>query len=71
MSMSHSQDVACTKSKFFGHHTAKPQADDGLCRYNPPMTQPSVEAHGLLPVVSSKDWCGHFSVGTITAGSAD
>ncbi len=71
MSMAHTQDIACTKCKFFDDHTAKPQADDGLCRYNPPVTHPSAEAHGLWPVVSATDWCGHFSVDTMAAGSAD
>ena len=60
MSMAQTADVACTKCKFFDDHVAKPQADDGLCRYNPPVTQPSAEAHGLWPVVSRGDWCGHF-----------
>ncbi len=71
MSMAHSHDVACTKCKFFDINAAAPQADDGLCRYNPPVTQPSAEAHGLWPVVTSKDWCGHFSIDTEVAGSAD
>lgn len=71
MSMTHSQGIACTKCKFFDEQTAKPQADDGLCRYNPPVTQPSAEAHGLWPVVSASDWCGHFSIDTVAAGSAD
>jgi hypothetical protein len=44
---------------------------EGLCRFNPPVTQPSAEAHGLWPVVGATDWCGHFSVDTATAGTAD
>ena len=71
MSFAQTSDVACTKCKFFDDHAAQPQADDGLCRFNPPVTQPSPEAHGLWPVVSRKDWCGHFSVDTMAAGSAD
>ncbi|MGA8293399.1 MAG: hypothetical protein WB820_13030 [Rhodoplanes sp.] len=35
--------------------------DDGLCRDNPPVSQPGPSAHGLWPVVSAKDWCGHFT----------
>ncbi len=70
MSMTQSHDAACTNCRFFDDH-AKLQADGGLCRYNPPVTQPSAEAHGLWPVVSSTNWCGHFSVDTTTAGSAD
>ena len=71
MSFAQIQDAACTKCKFFDDHVAKPQADEGLCRFNPPVTQPSPEAHGLWPVVSSGDWCGHFSADTVTAGTAD
>ena len=71
MSLAQTQDVACTKCKFFDDHANMPQASDGLCRFNPPVTQPSAEAHGLWPVVSRQDWCGHFSVDTATAGSAD
>ena len=37
-------------------------ADDaGLCRYNPPISQPSPDAQGLWPVVSQQDWCGHYA----------
>lgn len=71
MSLAQTQDVACTKCKFFDDHVAKPQVHDGLCRFNPPVTQPSPEAHGLWPVVSRQDWCGHFSIDTATAGTAD
>ena len=61
MSLSHSPSVACTKCKFFDDHTNQIASDDGLCRFNPPVTQPSAEAHGLWPVVSREDWCGHFT----------
>jgi hypothetical protein len=71
MSMAQTQDVACTKCKFFDDHVSKVPTDDGLCRYNPPVTQPSANVHGLWPVVSAKDWCGHFSVDTMAAGTAD
>lgn len=70
MSMSQTQDVACTKCKFFDDHVAK-MADEGLCRFNPPVSQPSADTHGLWPVVGPKDWCGHFSHDTMTAGTAD
>ncbi len=71
MSLSQTQDVACTKCKFFDDHMAAPVVDEGLCRFNPPVSQPSLEAHGLWPVVSAKDWCGHFSLDGATAGTAD
>ncbi|MCQ8241608.1 hypothetical protein [Rhizosaccharibacter radicis] len=70
MSMTQTADVACTKCKFFDDHVAK-AASEGLCRFNPPVSQPSAEAHGLWPVVSSNDWCGHFSADSRTAGTAD
>ncbi|KTS53211.1 hypothetical protein NS230_06695 [Methylobacterium indicum] len=38
-----------------------PQGEEGLCRFNPPVSQPEPQGHGLWPVVSSQDWCGHFS----------
>ncbi len=71
MSFAQTQDVACTKCKYFDDHVAKPQADEGLCRFNPPVSQPSADAPGLWPVVSAADWCGRFTVDTMTAGSAD
>lgn len=71
MSMAQTQDVACTKCKFFDDETAHKAGDEGLCRFNPPVSQPSPEAHGLWPVVSGQDWCGHFSVDSATAGTAD
>ena len=38
-----------------------PSHEDGLCRFNPPVSQPGPDAHGLWPVVTKSDWCGHFS----------
>ncbi len=71
MSMAQTQDVACTKCKFFDDQAVKQSSEDGICRFNPPVTQPSANAHGLWPVVSTTDWCGHFSVDSATAGTAD
>jgi len=71
MSFAQTQDAACTKCKFFDDHVAKLQDADGLCRFNPPVSQPSADAHGLWPAVSAADWCGHFSVDTMTSGTAD
>ncbi len=56
--------ATCQSCKFFDDHhgnTAQTQDDAGLCRFNPPVSQPSPEAKGLWPVVESKDWCGHFT----------
>jgi len=47
------------------------QHHDGLCRFNPPISQPSEEAHGLWPVVSSEDWCGHFTGQRTHAAAAE
>lgn len=51
---------SCNNCAFFDDH-AKAQAEDGLCRYNPPVTQPGPTEHGLWPIVSGSDWCGHFA----------
>ena len=53
------QDAACTKCTFFELRAAA-GPDLGLCRFNPPATQPSAAAHGLWPVVAAQDWCGHY-----------
>ncbi len=71
MSMTQSQDAACTRCRFFDDHAAAQASTDGLCRFNPPVSQPSPEAHGLWPVVSASDWCGHFSKDSAVAGTAD
>ena len=47
----------CAKCKFFESESA---ADLGLCRYNPPISQPSAQTRGVWPKVASSDWCGHF-----------
>lgn len=56
------KDAACAKCTFFD---ASQGAGEGLglCRFNPPVTQPSPEAHGLWPVVAGQDWCGHYQPG--------
>ena len=68
--MSHATvaNAACQKCTFFDDHAAAAakQAEElGLCRYNPPVSQPSADAHGLWPKVSTKDWCGHFKPETV------
>ena len=57
-------NAACNKCTFFDSHANQngaPGLNDGLCRYNPPVTQSSASEHGLWPVVSTNDWCGHFA----------
>ncbi len=70
----HAQDAACTRCTFFDDHAAQASAasgqDLGLCRYNPPVSQPSSEVHGLWPVVSGADWCGHYEPGRAAAGTS-
>ncbi|MFK0386917.1 MULTISPECIES: hypothetical protein [Rhizobium/Agrobacterium group] len=59
-----SSNPSCNACAFYEDHTAnsgKVSADAGLCRFNPPVSQPQADSRGLWPVVSSKDWCGHFS----------
>ncbi|WP_237183203.1 hypothetical protein [Roseomonas gilardii] len=65
MSAASMNHAACEKCSFFDLHMAGQAAPKdgeklGLCRYNPPVTQPSAEAHGLWPKVSNDDWCGHY-----------
>ena len=55
---------SCSNCAFFDHHQTQVQQSrgtDGLCRFNPPISQPGPTEHGLWPVVSGSDWCGHFS----------
>ena len=69
------QDAACTRCAFFDDHAAQAGTASagsgeelGLCRFNPPVSQPSGEVHGLWPVVSGADWCGHYELGGAMAG---
>ena len=56
-----SKSGSCASCAFFDEHAAAQASHEGLCRFNPPVTQPTPEAHGLWPVVTGKDWCGHFA----------
>ena len=49
--------AACAKCRYFD---AEASADLGLCRYNPPISQPSADAAGVWPKVQAQDWCGHY-----------
>ena len=55
--------TSCESCAHYDHHTntGKVAQDQGLCRFNPPVSQPGPDAHGLWPVVSNSDWCAHFS----------
>lgn len=56
--------ASCNACAFYEDHIAnsgKVSADAGLCRYNPPVSQPEANSRGLWPVVSADDWCGHFA----------
>ena len=57
------ESSSCTACALFDDHAgnAASQPDVGLRRFNPPVSQPSADAHGLWPVVSSGDRCGHFA----------
>ncbi|KAB7784121.1 hypothetical protein [Methylorubrum populi] len=57
-------NAKCESCRFFDEHKvngAAAQNDEGLCRYNPPVSQPGPQDHGLWPVVGSADWCGHYA----------
>ena len=57
------QSGSCGACAFFDEHQAAAAraGHEGLCRFNPPVSQPTVDAHGLWPVVTERDWCGHFA----------
>ena len=53
--------AACGKCKYFDQaSTESGPASPGLCRYNPPIGQPSQDSHGVWPKVETNDWCGHY-----------
>ena len=56
--------TSCESCTYYeqGHtNTGQSARDEGLCRYNPPVSQPGPETHGLWPVVGQQDWCGHYT----------
>lgn len=57
--------AACESCTYYDQQNAAQAAkigkDAGLCRFNPPVSQPGPDAHGLWPVVENKDWCGHYA----------
>ncbi|GGE33078.1 hypothetical protein GCM10007276_07920 [Agaricicola taiwanensis] len=56
------KSATCSACVFFDEHSRNAAApSDGLCRYNPPVSQPNETSHGLWPVVTQADWCGHFT----------
>lgn len=62
--MTSRSDAACSACRFYDDHVVnggRATGDEGLCRYNPPVSQPEPQGHGLWPVVGSSDWCGHFT----------
>ncbi|MDP1025708.1 hypothetical protein Q5H91_00640 [Sphingomonas sp. KR1UV-12] len=57
MALTTAGTAACAKCKFFD---SEQSAELGLCRYNPPISQPSGDTAGVWPKVEASDWCGHF-----------
>ncbi|MBB4351764.1 hypothetical protein [Aliirhizobium cellulosilyticum] len=59
----HCDHAACNDCAFLENQgTEREHTDDGgLCRFNPPVTQPDANERGLWPVVAANDWCGHFA----------
>ncbi|WP_313612867.1 hypothetical protein [Agrobacterium sp.] len=58
-----SNKASCKACSFYEDHAANSgtvAGDAGLCRFNPPVSQPDANARGLWPVVTGSDWCGHF-----------
>ena len=65
-----SKSGSCGRCAFFEGQDAAPSGPEGLCRFNPPVSQPTADTHGLWPVVTEKDWCGHFAPGPASATMA-
>ena len=64
MATTHSNSATCGSCMFFDDHHGNAGAvanDAGLCRFNPPVSQPEANSRGLWPVVATEDWCGHFA----------
>lgn len=57
MPLTTADGAACSKCMFFD---AEASSALGLCRYNPPISQPSGDSAGVWPKVEAQDWCGHF-----------
>lgn len=56
--------TSCNACVFFDDHgtgTVALANEGGLCRFNPPVSQPDANSRGLWPVVTAEDWCGHFT----------
>ena len=53
--------AACGKCRYFDQASTEAHgASLGLCRYNPPISQPTQDSHGVWPKVEASDWCGHY-----------
>ena len=62
--MSGTHSASCESCRFFDEHQGNgghAAGDQGLCRFNPPVSQPAPESKGLWPVVANSDWCGHYA----------
>ncbi|BAQ49225.1 MULTISPECIES: hypothetical protein [Methylobacterium] len=62
--MATTTSAQCQSCRYYDYHKLNggaAQGDEGLCRFNPPVSQPEPQGHGLWPVVSAQDWYGHFS----------
>ena len=68
--MTGTANAACESCRFYDEHKgngAVAKADEGLCRFNPPVSQPGPDTKGLWPVVATSDWCGHFTANMTAA----
>jgi len=64
MELTMDMNTSCTNCVFFEEHVVnggRTPTEAGLCRFNPPVSQPGSDARGLWPVVNATDWCGHFT----------
>ena len=68
--MNGSSTAHCDSCRFYDDHksnSAATSANSGLCRFNPPVSQPNPDGRGLWPVVGASDWCGHYTPTTVNA----
>ncbi len=62
--MAGTANAACESCRFFDDHKlngANAQGDEGLCRFNPPVSQPAPESTGRWPGGAATEWGAHFT----------
>lgn len=65
--------TSCTDCVFFDNSTKSHavKADAGLCRFNPPAPKTTDESQSMWPMVTSEDWCGHYTAQRTSVRAAE